>query len=83
VGEAAAAQVLGEFGELTLDVVRQARPSAAPNSASQQGLRVMGDQLESSSDIIIPTAVPIAISSLLRSLLFRGAVKRLDTPRNR
>jgi hypothetical protein len=29
-----------------------------------------------------PYSVPAAISSLLRSLLFRGAVKRLDTPRN-
>ncbi len=29
-----------------------------------------------------PNRVPTAISSLLRSLLFRGAVKRLDTPRN-
>jgi hypothetical protein len=29
-----------------------------------------------------PNRVPTAISSLPRSLLFRGAVKRLDTPRN-
>jgi hypothetical protein len=35
-----------------------------------------------SSRLYRPDRVPVAIWSLLRSLLFRGAVKRLDTPRN-
>jgi hypothetical protein len=56
-------------------------PIAAPYAAAAE--LQLPASLTVDEQALSPNRVPTAIWSLPRSLLFRGAVKRLDTPRNR